>query len=272
MPLFWSELHTAQKNDIAHHQKLYEGKHEVTLHSADGGWKYPIYRIDNLLGDRLTNTMSTLVWRDHPHLITSEERQQSLDQIVSDSGLLAIAPYIQHVASYAGNATLKLVRSKRTGLPRVIRWGVNIGEFAFWENERGEDEAVTFYRQEVVEYRGDKSVTVMVGERFELTGDGNVLVTNQAYRCTGDGVPDLGTPLPLLLIDEGESIKEEFVLRMNVLPACRACNIGEGFGASDYSMSLISLQKSTARLGSQRDIAIMVMEMPAMNVPMSMLL
>ena len=80
------------------------------------------------------------------------------------------------------------------------------------------------------------------------------------------GTVDLDEPVPLSALYEAPP-PEEAEMAMTVLPGCPVENVGEGLGVSDYTESLISLQKSMARLATQRDIAIVINEMPAMNVP-----
>jgi len=272
MPQFWTESHTAELQRIRRMKALFTGLHEVTLHSRDGSnkWKLPIYVTLNWLGDRLTKTYSALVWRRFPQLTAAaKERQAALALLVSDLSLPTRMVGIQNCISYAGSASLKLTWSKRTGRPVLKRWGAGPGEFTWWEADGGVPYAVTFYCDEVLpEYKGRKQVVVRRGERFELL-DGQVGVTNTAFLVAGDGV-NLDEPVPLAAIYPEKTPEEEATLQMSVLPGLAIHNVdetGDAAGDSDYTESLISLQRAQAVLATQRLLTIHLGEMPIMNVP-----
>ena len=65
---FWSAQHEQEYARILRMKSLYEGKHVIVLHDREGGWKLPIYVTHNWLGDRLTRTLTALVWRKFPYL------------------------------------------------------------------------------------------------------------------------------------------------------------------------------------------------------------
>lgn len=266
LPEFWTDAHSAERQRVRRMRDLYEGNHLLTLHTEDGGWQLPIYTTHNWLGDRLTRTLSTLQWLEMPRFTVQQAgRQADWDAMLDATRLLRHIYAMSDERGYSGYATLKLSWSSRFRAPRIRRWGEQVGEFTYWEREPGgEPYAVTFYRDEVVpEYRGRKSAVVRVGERFELDGAGAVLVTNRAY-LANNGIVSLNDPVALSVVSPDVEIPVESVLRMPMLPACAL----EADGLrSHYTPSLISLQKSQTRLMSQRDLAIVINEMPVMNVP-----
>ncbi|MHB9110629.1 MAG: hypothetical protein ACYDCO_26555 [Armatimonadota bacterium] len=274
MPHFWSDSHTAELQRVRRMKHLFTGLHEVTLHSRDGSnkWKLPIYVTLNWLGDRLTKTYSALVWRRFPQLTApAKERQAALALLASDLSLPTRMVGIQNCISYAGSASLKLTWPARSRVPVLKRWGAGPGEFTWWESDGGQPYAVTFYRDEVLaDYQGRRSVVVRVGERFELL-DAGVGVTNTAYQVSVDGV-NLDEPVPLAAIypDDPAQQQEQATLKMSVLPGIQIHNVdetGDAAGDSDYTESLISLQRAQAVLATQRLLTIHLGEMPIMNVP-----
>lgn len=273
---FWTTDMEALRQRQDYLTKLYTGMHEIVLHTADGGWNYPIYHCFNLLGDRLSKTMATLVWRRFPYLKTKSKGQQdTLKRIVNDTQLMLRVHPTQVAVSALGNSTLKLLWARRAGdkgKPYIRRWGSKPGEFVWWEYEGDYPYAVSFYYDEVMaEFKGQKNVTVRVRERFEMVmGRDEVLVTNLAYPFE-NGKLDTSSPINLADLYPENTPKDEAKLAMTFLPAFQVCNVGEGHGQTDYTPSMISLQKSQARLSSQRDLAIAINEMPVMNVPVSAL-
>ena len=291
-PHFWSDRHDREYQRILRMQSLYEGKHCIVLYDREGGWKLPIYVTHNWLGDRLTRTLTALVWRGFPYVAAGEKaRQGDLLRILRDTAMRTLTANTQDAVSYAGYASLYLEWSRRLQRPVLRRWGENVGEFAWWELEGHTPWAVTFYKEEMLaNWQGRQNVRVKVGERFELDPPhGRVIVRNAAYVVTGvvsalgsytdpwnlraeynpaqaAGTVDTDEPVPLAALYETPP-PEEAEMAMTVLPGCPVENVGEGLGVSDYTESLISLQKSMARLATQRDIAIVINEMPAMNVP-----
>ena len=209
-----------------------------------------------------------------------------------DANLRTLTANTQDTVSYAGYASLYLAWSPRLHCPILRRWGEHVGEFAWWELEGHTPWAVTFYKEEMLaEWQGRQQVRVKVGERFELDPPRRrVIVRNAAYVVTNtvstlgsyrdpwdlraeydpaqeNGTVKLDEAVPLAAIYPDNPPPVEAEMAMSVLPGCPVENIGEGLGVSDYTESLISLQKSMARLATQRDIAIVINEMPAMNVP-----
>lgn len=291
-PHFWSDHHDREYQRILRMRSLYEGKHCIVLYDREGGWKLPIYVTHNWLGDRLTRALTALVWRGFPYVVAAEKgRQGDLTRILRDTAMRALTANTQDAVSYAGYASLYLAWSSRLQQPILRRWGEHVGEFAWWELEGHTPWAVTFYKEEMLpSWQGRQNVRVKVGERFELDPPNRrVIVRNAAYVVTGvvsalgsysdpwnlraeynpaqaAGTVNLDEPVPLSALYDAPPA-EEAEMAMTVLPGCPVENVGEGLGVSDYTESLISLQKSMARLATQRDIAIVINEMPAMNVP-----
>ncbi len=290
---FWDANHDEEYRRIIRMKSLYDGKHVIVLHDREGGWKLPIYVTHNWLGDRLTRTLTALVWRKFPYLEAAEKaRQGDLVRMLGMANMRQLAANTQDAVSYAGYASLYLSWSSRLQQPVLRRWGENVGEFAWWELEGHTPWAVTFYKEEMLaNYNGRQNVRVKVGERFELDpGNKRIIVQNAAYVVTNvisalgsytdpwnlraefnpaesAGSVNLDEPVPLSVLYPEDTPPDEAVMPMTVLPGSPVENVGEGLGTSDYTESLISLQKSMARLATQRDIAIVINEMPAMNVP-----
>jgi len=290
---FWTQKHSDEYRRIIQMRTLYEGKHCIVLYDREGGWKLPIYVTHNWLGDRLTNTLTSMCWRQFPYIKAEEKnRQDDVQSILKDAAIRTLTANTQNAVSYAGYASLYLTWSQRLGMPILRRWGENIGEFAWWELEGHTPWAVTFYKEEMLaKYKGRENVRVKVGERFELDPQKKqVMVTNSAYLVSSTmgsvgsftdpwnlaaekdpssqlGGVNLDENIPLNIIYPNNTPKDKAVMNMDCLPGCPVENTGEGLGTTDYTESLISLQKSMARLATQRDIAIVINEMPALNVP-----
>lgn len=278
MTPFWSDAHSAEAARITRYKSLFLGLHEVTLHSRDGAnkWKLPIYVTLNWLGDRLTRTYGALVWRRFPQLAAGEKgRQANLAALLADLGLATRMFGVQNCISYAGYASLKLTWPARSRVPVLKRWGAGPGEFTWWESDGGAPYAVTFYRDELLaDYKGQRNVTARVGERFELWERGEnrapgVQVTNQAFLVAGSGV-NMDEPVPLAAIYPENTPQEEATMQLSVLPGIAVHNVdesGDASGDTDYTESLISLQRAQAVLATQRLLTIHLGEMPIMNVP-----
>ena len=86
-PHFWTDRHDREYQRILRMKSLYEGKHCIVLHDREGGWKLPIYVTHNWLGDRLTRTLTALVWREFPYVAAGEKaRQGELLRMLRDTG------------------------------------------------------------------------------------------------------------------------------------------------------------------------------------------
>jgi hypothetical protein len=284
MPEFWTDDHTREVNRIRRYRDLFRGEHEIVLHTAEGGWKLPLYVCLNWLGDRLTKTYSALVWRRFPRLSTpgddpstESDAERALKRMIVDTQFSRVKLAAQYVVSYAGYASLKLTWRDRARRPEIIRWGAHPGESANWELDGSFLFAVTFYREEVLpEWHGQKNVIVKIGERFELVdgaaGGRQVVVTNRAYVRTADGAVDMKKPVTMMEISPDYPLPDEDILAMDVLPGCRIANVDDDQeGTSDYTSSLISLQKAQAGLATQRYLAVRINEMPITSIPASAL-
>jgi hypothetical protein len=294
IPGFWDQDRENEAGRVQDMKHLFEGFHEIVLYNKDGGWKLPLYYNCNWLGDRLTKTLGALIWRQYPRLqATDKQRANDLTALIQDTGLWGTLIPAQHEISYSGYTTLRLVWAKYARTPRLMRWNQHIGDFVWWEKDGQEPFKVTFYREEVIPSRvltDNSTITVRVGETFELDTSANtprVIVTNKAYVVskrilTENGKPapydfsyvEKDKPFPLSELPGNDPIPAETVWKMDCLPAypiCNAATEGNLRAGSDYTPALISLQKSQARLASQRDLAILINEMPALNVPVEYL-
>lgn len=271
---FWTSDHDAACQRTTYLLDLLAGDHERVLHTKDGGWKWPIYITLNWL-KRLSHTYATLVWRTMPTFTTTpESAQEVFDTIVNQVHLWELVSPAQRYISALGQATFKLSWSRHFPKPVLRLWGMDHrgdrvpGEHVFWEADPGDEpHAVSFYREEVRQgWRGrNVPTTFRVRERFELTGNG-VLVTNEAY-LRDEASQEHAERVSLADLFPENPPADETTLPMDCLPAYRVLN-GET-AESDYTPDLISLQRATAALITQRQIAVILSTMPQLNVPLS---
>ena len=200
---FWGEAQAVEERRLARMRALFEGRHEVTLHSRDGGWKMPLYVTLNWLGDRLTQTLSALVFRGFPQISAAgAEEQREVARLISVLRLPALCLPTSLLVSYAGSAAWKAYLSPVTGAPALRLWGARAGELAWWEYVPGgaEPVAVSFYHDELLP--GPDAVAVKVRERYALL-PGGVEVSHSARRLE-DGSPT-DSPVPLAAIWPGRA-------------------------------------------------------------------
>jgi len=270
----WNE-HTEAA--LARHQRyraLFLGHHRAYLVSATESRPFSYITV-NWLGDRLTRRMSELVLPSFPKLTAAGGNQADVDRMVETLRLPELVEPASMAVSYAGRAAWKVYWSRAAGAPALRLWGANPGELAvfdYWAGDPAAPYAVNFW---YVVTRKNESYRIR--ERYEVqvgagaaAGPRPVRATNAAF--SGDG----SRPVPLAQAwpDQETRPPEETVWHLTSLPGYPVDNpdvSGNGAGDSDYTESLISIQKSLNLLVAQRAAVITLTEFPVVDIPAKMI-
>jgi hypothetical protein len=275
IPPFWTPEQTREAQRIHRNHELWEGEHKAQLHTADGGWKWPLYVFENWLR-RTSDNWAALVWGTPPTFSCANEADTATWQAITEAVALdmLLTPAQQRI-SYAGAVALKLAWGARTGKPTLRVWGTQHGESVAWEQEPGASQAhaVAFYMDEVrTDPRNPNAkLTIRRRERYELI-DGEVFVANDAYECRGGNEPvvkpDARWPMARLYpdMDAADLPPDETTLTaFSVLPGFRVQNGVDD--ESDYTPSLIAIQKALTGVHTQRQIAVLISTLGQLIVP-----
>ena len=283
-PLVWTD---AERNILKHNtrlRQLFRGQHEMYFVLPNGEQRRYDYVTINWLGDSLSQTWKRMLFRRFPLLTGdgSEEQQAAWETLQHEMNLPAMCQPAALMVSWAGAADLKLYYSQAFQRVGLRLWGANNTEFARWEyfdSDAAMPKAVNCWYRMTIPGRAQKT-DAYVCERHELMVDedgaiAGVRVSNQAWKI--EGTEPVRSPIAWeeLYPDElTRPMETEDILGLMHLPVVRVENIdrdGDGQGDSDYTDSLICLNKNVNKLVGVRQLVIDLCEMPFLEVPPEML-
>jgi hypothetical protein len=271
-------------------KKLFRGEHETYFVLPNGEERKFEYLTINWLGDTITRSWRDYTFRESPTIIVPE----SVKELVEKFDLPTMYLPADSRKSYAGKAVVKGFYSalSKKGCTKV--YGATDGEyvnFEYLDTDKSMPYAVNYwyvkyipvgtFRDKLTDIQVTSSSSseyksVMVRERLELQVDSElnvtgVKLTNKAFECVG-GVPTT-KEVPWNVVWPEEDIRpeeEEYFEGMPFLPVAVNNNIdkeGDGEGDSDYTDSLISIQKNINKLAAVRQLVIDISEHPQLMIP-----
>lgn len=271
----------AQQAEVARRRRLrllFEGQHETYFVLPSGEERRYEYVTVNWLGDVLSQTWKRLLFRQFPTL-TSEQHPEALEALEEQLALPELALPTALMVSWAGRAVWKCYWSRLSQAPVLELWGKRDGEVAFLETlptDPSRPVAVDFWYSLRARARGDSQERVYwVRERHELLVDratgavSGTRMMNTAHRDAGGPVDEV---VPLAEVWPGDEPPEEERVTpgLTVLPVVVVENVdrdGDRRGDTDYSRSLISLQKNVNKLVASRQFVIDTSEEPNIQIP-----
>ncbi len=279
----WTNRERAELSRLRQMRQLFRGDHEVYFVLPNGQQRRYEYVTTNWLGDTLSQTWKRLLFRKFPLLATGNaQADKAVADLVGTLRLPVVCQPAALMVSWAGRATFKLYWSRLRRQPALRLWGANETEFATWDylaSDHSQPIAVNCWYLMAIPGDRDKR-QAYVRERHELLyklgRDGEVKittlrVTNVAYRVEGGQPVDEIIAWERMYPDEATRPAEtEDLTGMTMLPVIAINNVdsdGDEVGESDYTKSLINLQKNVNKLVASRQFVIDVSERPMIEVP-----
>lgn len=276
----WSAAELAAQAEGRRRRLLFEGRHEAYFVLPTGGERRYEYVTVNWLGDVLSATWKRLLFREFPALAVegSPAQQAAVSRLVDTLDLPGLCPATALMVSYAGEAVWKLYWSPLERRPALRLWGAHPSEVVTWEGFPGAPRpyAVNFWYDLWCPAAPGGETLLKARERHELLVDDagavrGVRMTNTAHR-TELGVPTSDTVAWDIAWPDARvrPPAEAITTGLSGLPAIVIRNIdrdGDGVGDSDYTASLIALQKNLNKLVAVRQLVIDLSEQPQLIVP-----
>ncbi len=170
----WTDRHKEMKQRHEFLRSVFMGQHKVLISNKAGERVEGLMHVPtdvNWLGERYTRKFSSFVMPFMPSIKTAVASDQKLiDNIVQRLRLDTLVTSIPNVVSYAGHASIKMYFSKAAGSPQLKIWGVEEGEFTYWEYLPGDDAepiAVQFWKTEKASASNGDLMHYRVCERYE---------------------------------------------------------------------------------------------------------
>lgn len=268
----WTATEIANFQQLDNLKKLFKGEHEVYYTLPSGEERRYDYIVDNMLGDFLSHTWKRFLFRQFPKLVVKDEAfAKFIDSL--DLPTLSLVGALR--VSYAGRAVAKGYYSNLSEKVCWVLWGLQDGEYTTFEYLNGDKSrpiAVSFWYTKLLT---DSTVltssnSCMIRERHSLVFDtlNNLLgvrMINTAHSML-NGVP---TTKEVDWRDEW-GVKEAFFEDYTDLPVVTIDNIdknGDGEGDTDYTPTLISIQKNINKVVAVRQFVIDLSESPQLLVP-----
>ena len=265
----WTEAVEADYTAWRQRLGLFRGAHR-TYFVAAGERVLARYVTFNWLGERLTKRLAELVFPGFPRIYATRKSDQAVvNELILQLRLPLIVYPTALMASWAGSATWKVYWSRAAGGPRVRLWGINPGEYAVWDyrpGDYGSPYAVNcWYGTEIPD--GDRVRQYRVNERYQRV-ERRVVYTNQAWRTDEREVREVGLaeafpPGVVVPPAAGAWVSEE-------LPCMAIPNVdlfGDGTGDTDYTESLIEVQRQVNLVAAQRALVIALTGVPQFRIP-----
>jgi len=279
-------------------RQLFKGNHSAYFILPGGGEEPYEYITINWLGDVVSETWKRFLFRKEPRVFTKDD---SVNTFINSLGLLTTCLSAELHKSFAGRAILKCYYSQLSKRPCFKLWGSVVGEYTTIEYLNGDMSmpiAVTFWYTRhigsgvtesrlmgtdssndinplvltatnacIIAERHDLVFTVDENDDYTITG---TKVTNKAYGFNGGYPVDSEVPWNEIWKDELIKPKQNFSTPLTRLPFVVVHNFdrnGDGDGDTDYTPSLISLQKNINKLVAVRQLIIDMSERPLMKIP-----
>jgi len=259
--------------------QLFSGDHEAYFVSSTGTKQLYPYRKVNWLGDRLSKRIGELVFPGFPRLFAKSPAEQALvADVIRSLRVTEITYPTALMVSWGGLAPWKLYRSPRTGEVALTLWGVQAGEFAYFDylpGDRAAPYAVNCWYETSVPREG-KQATCRVNERYFFDGR-RVRFTHRAWLVgpwEGLGARLEGVPLAEAYPAGVAVPPEEGEWPARELPVWSIPNVdllGIGVGDSDYSESLVDIQRQVNAVAAQRALVVALTGLPHFQVPRRMI-
>lgn len=278
----WTDRERAELDRLRKMRQLFRGDHEVYFVLPNGQARRYEYVTNNWLGDTLSQTWKRLIFRDFPRLSTGNRQgDAAVADLVAALRLPLVCQPAALMVSWAGQAKFKLYWSRLRAQVALRLWGTNETEFCTWDylsSDHSQPIAVNCWYLMAIPGDRDKR-QAYVRERHELLyrlADHQVKitglrVTNAAYRVEGGQPVDERIAWERLYPDEATRPAEaEDLAGVTMLPVIAVNNVdanGDGTGDSDYTPSLITLQKNVNKVVASRQFVIDVSERPMIEVP-----
>lgn len=263
--------------------QLFAGDHEAYFVDGESGQKqlYP-YRKVNWLGDRLSKRIAELVFPGFPRLFATGKPQQELvAQTVRELRVPQVTYPTALMVSWGGWAPWKVYWSEQAGGPALTLWGVQPGEFCYFDyraGDRARPYAANCWYETEIERQG-KPRKCKVCERYEVGADRKVTFSNRAWLVEGSLMEGGGGKLKEIglaeALPEGSAVPpEKGAWPTSELPVWSIPNVdlfGAGTGDSDYSESLVDIQKQVNAVYAQRALVVALTGLPHFTVPRRLL-
>ncbi len=275
----WTAREKGELKRLQGLRDLFEGNHTAYFVLPNGEERRYEYVTINWLGDTLSQTWKRLLFRQFPTLAGRDEQETATIQAISEMlGLPEICQPAALQVSWAGRATFKLYYSQVSGRPALRLWGANPTEFVVCDYlgaDHSQPLAANCWYQRQVRLGNNDEATVAIRERHELLFDQMgeakaVLVSNKAWRMEG-GEPDREVPWAEVWPDPATApLEEEQIEGLTELPIVIVENVdrnGDGSGDTDYTNSVISVQKNVNKLAAERQLVIDLSEQPQLVIP-----
>ncbi len=277
MDVMWTGVEQAAYRAACRMRQLFAGEHEAFFVLPNGAERRYEYVTVNWLGDVLSQTWKRLLFRQFPVLaIDGDAAQQAAAAgLVAALDLPGVCLPTALVVSYAGQATWKLYWSPLTGRPALRLWGARDDEFVTWDYLPADPArpcGVSFWYHLALPGADE---TAWVRERHQLMARDGALVgvrTLNTVHRTVNGLPGAET-LPWEFVWPDPATRppaEAFAAGLTALPAVAIHNVdrdGDRRGDSDYTTSLIALQRNLNKLVAARQLVIDLSEQPQVIVP-----
>ena len=151
----WEPTHTEEKRRHDFLRAVFLGQHRCLLTNKAGERVEGLMHVPtdvNWLGERYTRKFSAFVMPFMPSVKTAAAGEQTrIDLAVQKLRLDTLVTSLPNIVSYAGVASIKMYFSKAAAAPQVKIWGVEEGEFAYWEylpGDASDPVAVQFWKTE----------------------------------------------------------------------------------------------------------------------------
>lgn len=281
----WDKFTVDHFKELDDLRNLYLGNHETYFVLPNGEQRRYEYVTVNWLGDVLSTTWRRLLFREFPKITINSDEKDQITEYLKELGLERVFVTADERRSYSGMAVLKGNYSRLSGKVNWVLWGERIGEyvdFEYIDSDITKPVAVNFYYKR--KYIKDDMTgqfpdyeTAMIRERHMLLFDpatGEIVgtkVVNDAFAMMGNGIPTTEIiEWNKVWVDEKTRPEKEFQNNLTILPVVIISNIdknGDGLPDSEYSPSLIQLQRNLNKLVSVRQLVIDLGEQPTLVVP-----
>jgi hypothetical protein len=270
----WSAAEIAEFKNLDALRKLFKGEHSAYFVLEDGTERKIDYLVINWLGDLLSQTWKRFLFRKFPTIKTQDPVETAF---INSLDLPTIALPGELRKSYAGTAIYKCYYSNLVDRPVFSLWGANEGEYTTFEYLGGDTAkpyAVSFWYTRIIP--GTDNEKAMIRERWELLVDETLTVAGVQMKSTAHTIQS-GTPSTEEM-DWGKvwngipNPPEQTLpeLPYTDLPVVVIHNFdrnGDGYGDTDYTPSLIAIQKNINKLAAIRQAVIDLSEIPMIEIP-----
>jgi hypothetical protein len=217
------------------------------------------------LTDLLTSVLPTITVPGTNKALVAKQ-QANLQQRFTALRIAQLLGSTARMVSWAGSAYWKMYWSAAHRAPRVLLWDARDG-YCVFEDVDPSDPAVVIAVNCWYPVRKDKAV-YYICERQQPTPAG-LRITTTAY-STQNGVPHQPVSLAEAWPTDTPPLATTFLTGLTTPLVYRVDNIdrtGDGYGDSDYTPELVSLQEDFIRLNSSRQAIIELLRSPLISLP-----